>query len=122
MTIPAAIAKLIPRLASTFDGEVVATVRAIERALRSAGYDLHDLAAAAVNGPSRRTQEPPRQSRPHTDDDWRSLHAGCLDHGRGRLRSREWDFVESLTQWRGDLSEKQLKWLRDIAARLGRAS
>jgi hypothetical protein len=35
--------KLIPRLATDHDGEVVATAGAIERTLRSAGLDLHDL-------------------------------------------------------------------------------
>lgn len=38
------IAKLIPRLGTDSDGECVATVRAIERTLKSAGLDLHDLA------------------------------------------------------------------------------
>lgn len=36
--------KLIPRLGSDQDGEVVATVRAIERTLKSADRDLHALA------------------------------------------------------------------------------
>ena len=39
------IAKLIPRLASNHDGEVVATVRAIQRTLKGEGLDLHDLVA-----------------------------------------------------------------------------
>lgn len=40
------LAKLIPRLATEHDGEVIATVRAIHRTLGSAGADFHDLAAA----------------------------------------------------------------------------
>ena len=36
--------KLLPRLASNHDGEVVATVAAIERTLHSVGLDWHDLA------------------------------------------------------------------------------
>lgn len=43
---PEIIARLIPRLASSFDGEVVATARAVERALQNAGLDWHDLAKA----------------------------------------------------------------------------
>ncbi len=50
--ISARLSKLIPRLASNFDGEVVETVRAIERALRSAGADWHDLAAAITTKPA----------------------------------------------------------------------
>ena len=50
MIVPTAIAqtigKLIPRLASDHDGEVVATARAIERLLKAGGRDWHDLAAS----------------------------------------------------------------------------
>lgn len=41
----AKLAALIPRLASTHDGEVIATVQAIRRTLERAGKDLHDIAA-----------------------------------------------------------------------------
>lgn len=41
----AKLAALFPRLASTHDGEVIATVQAIRRTLERAGKDLHDLAA-----------------------------------------------------------------------------
>ena len=50
----AKLAKLLPRLGSEHDGEVVATVRAIDRTLTAAGLDWHSLAAAieaAVGGP-----------------------------------------------------------------------
>jgi hypothetical protein len=40
------LAKLIPRLGSNHDGEVVATAEAIIRTLAAAGLDLHDLARA----------------------------------------------------------------------------
>src|SRR3954454_15003017 len=48
------IAKLIPRLATNHDGEVVATVRAIERTLKSSGLDFHDLAGALEREPETR--------------------------------------------------------------------
>lgn len=52
-TLPAVkIAKLIPRLGSTFDGEVVATARAIERTLKATGQDWHDVARVVWNEPS----------------------------------------------------------------------
>jgi len=44
----AVIARLIPRLGSPFDGEVVATARATERALRSNSLDWHDLTKALI--------------------------------------------------------------------------
>jgi hypothetical protein len=40
------LSKLIPRLATDADGEVLATVRAIRAALQSESLDLHDLAAS----------------------------------------------------------------------------
>jgi hypothetical protein len=52
---PAAIARMIPRLGSPFDHEVVATARAIERTLKPLGFDWHDVAAAMT------AQAPPTQ-------------------------------------------------------------
>ncbi len=45
--------KLIGRLGSDHDGEVIATSRAIQRTLKSAGCDLHDLAEALTALPPR---------------------------------------------------------------------
>lgn len=46
------LAKLIPRLASDHDGEVVATARAIGQTLAGAGLDFHDLAAGLTGPPA----------------------------------------------------------------------
>lgn len=40
------LSRLIPRLGSDSEGEVIATVRVIRNVLGKAGLDLHDLAAA----------------------------------------------------------------------------
>jgi hypothetical protein len=53
--LPPVLARLIPRLGSPFDHEVVATARAIERTLKPLGFDWHDVAAAAI------AQAPPTQ-------------------------------------------------------------
>ncbi|EPY00617.1 hypothetical protein [Magnetospirillum fulvum] len=45
--------KLIPRLASDHDGEVLATVAAIRRTLGGANLTLHDLARALAAAPPR---------------------------------------------------------------------
>lgn len=50
--IPKQILKLIPKLASDNDGEVVATVKAIGRVLKSDELDWHDLANAIRIEPS----------------------------------------------------------------------
>lgn len=52
---PPVVARMIPRLGSPFDHEVVATARAIERALKPLGFDWHDVAAAVT------AQAPPTQ-------------------------------------------------------------
>jgi hypothetical protein len=57
--LPPIIRKLIPRLGSTYDGEVIATARAVGRALHGAGQDWHDLARAAAG-------DAPDAPRPHT--------------------------------------------------------
>jgi hypothetical protein len=60
--LPPVIALLIPRLGSSFDGEVVATARAIERTLKSQKLDWHDVAAAvtAQAPPTQWDYQPPR--------------------------------------------------------------
>jgi hypothetical protein len=52
---PPVISRLIPRLASPHDGEVVATARAIERTLKAQKLDWHDV-AAALTAPAPPTQ------------------------------------------------------------------
>jgi hypothetical protein len=49
--LPPILSRLIPRLGSSFDGEVVATARAIERTLKSQKLDWNDLAAAVIAPP-----------------------------------------------------------------------
>jgi hypothetical protein len=46
LAFPPVLARLIPRLGSPFDHEVLATARAIERTLKSQKLDWHDVAAA----------------------------------------------------------------------------
>jgi hypothetical protein len=113
MTMPATIAptiaKMLPRLASDYDGEVVATVRAIERVLRSGGRDWHDLAATLC----RPAQLP--------NSDWRSEARFCAGNAV-HLTERELDFIATLARWRGAPTDRQREWLRDIADRLRAAA
>lgn len=113
MTVPAIITptlgKLIPRLATEYDGEVVATARAIERLLKSNGHDWHDLAATICQLKLTKTA------------DWRREARFCAGNA-ARLSERELDFLETLARWRGNPTDKQLKWLNSIADRLRSAS
>jgi hypothetical protein len=124
------IALLIPRLASNFDGEVLATVLAIRRLLKASGNDLHDLARlvdAAQN------QEKPQQEKPRQENPWEQ-----------KKRARPTDVIElvelllccpGLTDWEREFlesihdqatrkywfepSEKQQKILDRIARQRG---
>lgn len=109
------IAKLIPRLASDHDGEVVATVRAIRRTLESAGLDLHAL-AAGLGGDSASEREP---------TSWQELAAWCRNIGQHRLSLKEFVFVADMADrliLDAEPSEKQAAWLRAIYAKLRKGS
>ena len=112
------LAKLIPRLASDHDGEIVATVKAIGRTLKNAGSDFHALAAVVERGPF--TQ--------HRDEEYVSKTAAnetarrCLLNDRGRLSHRERLFVDSMTRWEGTPTIRQSAWLQVIASKLRAAA
>jgi len=60
--VPPVVARLIPRLGSSFDGEILATVHAIGRALETRNLDWHDLAktVTAQSLPAQWNYEPRR--------------------------------------------------------------
>jgi hypothetical protein len=62
LAFPPILGQLIPRLRSPFDGEVVATVRAIERTLKAQKLDWHDVASAVAQAapPTQWDYEPQR--------------------------------------------------------------
>lgn len=125
--------RLMPRLASDADGEVVATVRAIDRALRGAGCDWHDLTAALTPfrsarssttvGPQPHSQSQP-QRRPHRPPQtWREIADWCAFAPQaGALPLTDLRFVVDLVRLRqrgGRPTEKQLERLRSIYETLG---
>lgn len=106
------LAKLIPRLATDHDGEVVATVRAIERTLRAAGLDFHTFAASID-----KDSTPLVSAEPNS---WVEIARWCRDHDRG-LPAKEREFIRDMSArlvCGGSPSEKQANWLRAIYARL----
>jgi hypothetical protein len=113
--------KLLPMLSSNRDGEVLATVSAIGRALKSVGCDWHDRTkaitappAATSDGWSHRGHD-----RDHGDDKggWRAMHAYCWSRV-DQLSAREVDFMTTLNRWKGNPTKKQFSWLRSIYDRL----
>ena len=121
------LAKLLPRLASDHDGEVVATARAISRTLASAGFDFHDLAGALDRSePSPRMAYRGRRQAPSPEPDHaevaiaRCLVRFLLDLRPHAITPKENAFLRSLLGSLDDgrrPSPKQFGWLRDIHAR-----
>jgi hypothetical protein len=107
--------KLILMLSSDRDGEVVNAARAINNTLHSAGHDWHDLAARLLM-PAKTATHVARDSDDRDPDVMREF---CLQHQQ-LLRPRELEFVVSLSDWRGRLTEKQFAWLSAIHARVQR--
>jgi hypothetical protein len=102
-TITPTLSRLIALLGSDRSGEVIAAVSAIGRVLASSGADFHDLARAIA---------------PTADtDDWRDVLAFCAVHA-DTLDDRDREFLATVARYRNRPSEKQLKWLHGIAARL----
>lgn len=109
--------KLVPRLASGVDGEVLNAVRAIDRTLRGAGFDWHDFTAALV--PALPPLEWPRW-RSETES-WGDLAGWCRVNGHGRLSPKEAKFVAEMSRklvLGGEPSPRQAEWLRAIYAKL----
>jgi hypothetical protein len=92
---------LIPRLASDHDGEVVATVRAMQRTLEAARADLHDLAAVV-----RACGEPPRQQ----EASRYAQHDDPPDH----LTAQNWQRVALWLQRQPGLNDWEVGFLRSI--------
>lgn len=141
----AKVAKMIPRLASDHDGEVVATVKAIVRVLESSGATLHDLAAAieprragdlyddlraaaAATMKQQRPAAPTRHGPPSRPADVTN-HLYIIDIVRNLvdcdLSERERDFVEKLragARRQGAnlrMTPKQAAWFESIIAHNG---
>jgi hypothetical protein len=104
--------KLILMLSSDQPGEVFSAARAIDRTLKEAGTDWHGLVGNLMTSPALPS------STPDQDESWYVMWLFCLERSH-RLRSREMEFINSLSEWQGDLTEKQLHWLTAIHERLG---
>jgi hypothetical protein len=110
-TIAPMLGKLIPRLASNHDGEVIATVRAIGRVLESSGRDWHDLTRAILASPQ------PRHESRERELDWFEMVSACLRQ-RHRLNQREREFLDGMKYWRGHPTDRQTAWIGRIHQRL----
>jgi hypothetical protein len=109
------LSKLMRMLTSDSDGEVVAAARSINRTLKSAGLDIHVLAAVIERGGvGNASPEGPA---------WYSVACECAAHPE-RLRSeKERAFIADMVVWTklgGEPTERQAQWLRSIYVRARR--
>ena len=95
---------LIPRLASNHDGEVLSTVRAIDRILKAENCDLHDLADAISSNVPHQFNSNPSISQ---------IVTNCLGWQEA-LNSWEINFLKSIAG-RRSISKKQNEVLNRIA-------
>jgi hypothetical protein len=111
------LAKLIRLVfSSDNDGKIVAAVAAAKRLLAASDLDAHWLADRLAAPPIAVAQD-----RQYDDGDAQSLIWWCWHH-RDRLAPRDLNFIAALTRWRGPLSTKQEKWLRDVCDKLTEAA
>ena len=143
-TIDEKLGDLVRRLASNHNGEIIATVCALKRTLKSNGRDLHDL-AVRIEKPDLTDGEMQKifdagvevgirsaEAVQHGDGEFRAVegtppwediavwlqrHDDC----HGRLNERERDFVNQMAErvLRREPSERQARWLLGIFRRLG---
>jgi hypothetical protein len=102
------LAKLCGLFSSHHDGERATAALKADQLVRAHGCTWFDVIML-------RGHETPRL------DDVQRMAAQCNAH-RHKLNSKERDFILSMLTWRGELSEKQLKWLVDLFVRTGGAS
>ena len=130
---------LIRLLSSDRDGEIVAAARALIRTLRSAGCDIHDLAAhiehanggGLTDAEMRKLYDAGYEAGMRAVEDkhygtsdfhnvdgmpsWHEIARWCQRRG-DRLHSREQQFINDMaarTMWR-ERTEKQEEWLKSI--------
>lgn len=121
------LAKLIPRLASPHEGEVLATVEAIRRTLDRAELSLHDLAARlCAPQPVQPRARPKPQAKPEpAPEDAEDLLAKAewlRDHVGDDLTGKQGAFVATairMLRAGQSLSDKQRGWLHGLCVMHG---
>lgn len=112
---PSTIAKLLPRLASPFDAEVINTARAISRALAASGRDWHDI-ARGFDALSRPQPIAPNQASP-----WARRRTGAAPPLWGEMSTvRQEACLRSLAST-DCLSDWEIDFIASLSARNRRA-
>jgi len=122
--------KLIPRLGTDSDAEAIATIRAIQRTLKSNGSDWHDLAAVIKAKPDpihyqTYTAPKPRQRYQSRDPDrerFVRMAYWLRDKALSRLSPNSRSFVMSMVMDLGagrGLTDRQKQYLADLFVKNG---
>src|SRR5262245_652897 len=128
------LAKLIPRLASSFDGERLATLAAIQRILAAETLDLHDVVAVLTHSTVSEEHEEEDYETGEEEDDtsppgWFKLSANYIltlvnriERSSPYLSANAHEFLIQMRQkaWDFDpvfVSKKQYEWLQSLADR-----
>ena len=106
------LAKLLGMTGSSHDGEALNAARMADRLRRDLGLQWSDIIAPPLAPQSRH-----ESFRDPGDQNWRAIVRYCADHIH-LLDAREGNFVRTIARWHGKPTDKQMKWLRDIADRL----
>lgn len=113
------LAKLLPMLSSNHDGEKLAALAAISRALEGASLSWHDL-AARVTFEGQIEEASPRFTSLDLAGPAYAIARWCMAHQSGELNAREGDFLRGFASnpnWTA--TPKQRAWLIQIALKIG---
>lgn len=100
------LAKLCGMFGSDHDGERAAAAAALANQLvRAHGLTWGDVIVLPATT---------------TNADWQRMATWCQAHHQ-QFNAKELDFIRTMLTWRGEPSEKQIKWLVDLFIRAGGA-
>lgn len=109
--------KLMPRLASDQDGEIVSTVRAIDRVIKKDGYDWHDLTkklcSETVNNKGNTQNGNTSDRNSKKTSEWAEKVRVCL-RSKDIFKPRESEFlhdINSKLSYANALTPRQAAWL-----------
>ena len=118
------VGKMVLMLSSNQPGEIVAAANAIDRTLRNAGHDWHDLVRAIEIGAATMTK-PPRKGEPVIEPVTEQDIARYVLGRQAELSAQERDFVRTIMKrmaYGDSITDKQSRWLKAIFMALGGAT
>ena len=110
-------AKLCGLLGSSHSGERAAAALKADQLLKAHGLRWPDV--ICVPCAEHAHEEPPDDLDDDYSVDWDAVIVFCWER-RERLKGRDLSFLDSMRSWNGLPTERQRRWIKDIARRLMR--